>query len=113
MVWHIDLDAFVERAFERPYSSQQGANGDYWGQDTVHFFTVPEESDGDDEAVAKFDAWLQRTDIPEGWEPGARETNREKMIWDREYSPPTQQVLNALLGRGLIEPGKYVVHCWW
>jgi hypothetical protein len=108
-----DFDKLVEDTYGRPYSFQQQAGcksrGVEWVcvPDTVYDDPedwpdeIPLVVNGDEMGVS-FKSWLAK-------DP----KSLQSIIWERNFYPNPQEVLNDLHNKGLIEPGEYLIHIDW
>lgn len=94
LVYVADLDSFIEQHFGRPWKTQQDLMA---GQDTLHVYEVfPDRG-----ATAKVERWLASP-------------TPERDEWGRDEIIGTEELLNELCNRGLLEEGqKLHVHVWW
>jgi hypothetical protein len=111
-----DFSDYVSKLYNRPYRFQQQDDCRY-GQDSVHFFSVP-EPEGEYDSIEEFrDRWMEGTPTVEEWANtpiGEYEFGWQRDIyWEREFYPPFETVVNDLYKRGLLPEGQYALHIWW
>lgn len=137
VVWENDLSDLISKVYGRPYQLQQvGVGGtaewsDAMGQDTIERVSSWDEAEDDEQA--QFEEWLARDpkapivrqqlkgvkNESGGWDAVEYDETAEAggwahtLIWEREYAPPLQPILNDLVKRGLIPEGDLVIHVWW
>lgn len=107
-VWEHDLSEYVSEVYGRPWSLQQGHNGEAQGQNTyVDVDVDPEGPDffTDEEVEERLSEWLNY--------PDPKATFSRELDFIRDKHLDVVIVMWDLYRRGLIKPGKYHIRIWW
>ncbi len=89
-----DFSELVRETYGKPYQFQQQ---EFLSQDSIRFFTVPEEPDNYGLTLAE---WVATPVVDE-------------MSFYRDCYPELQMIVNDLHERELLPAGRYALHIWW
>lgn len=110
-----DWDAFVMKAYSRPYCFQQqdgcmqrgiyrfSVPSDYEDEEDEMNDSIPEVINGDEIGV-KFKTWLEKDPL---------EVDDFGLFWERSFYPNLETLANDMHEKGLIEAGEYCIIVDW
>lgn len=114
-----DWNKFVKKVYNKPYSFQQQ---DGCRERGFYNLTVPSKYTNEEEMNdniplkingdimgVKFEKWLN-TD-PKDF--GFGENYKTKVLWERNFYPDINSVINDLYSRGFLEEGEYIMLIDW